>query len=289
MSQILLTSLSGALTLLVFASFIPQIHHVWLRKEAGRVSLNYLQWNLIHSTETLCVAFFLTINVGEDVPLWWAHLPKIALDWVNLTQLAGVWILFNIWYFLAIYHSPISRVRKAKRIALYILFLNVSLIPLVIDATTELFCPLGDLSCDLLEQWPLMVLLGLHTKLIRPVTLGLLVLSFYEQARQPRVDISITGLKVQALAFFVSSVCWTFRVFMPWKMIGEHVPLESLYANVVIWFEMLGFAVGGDAIFAIGQCVLLRLELRKMHDDASHTAGERQPLLDPPQERVEEV
>lgn len=76
---------------------------------------------------------------------------------------------------------------------------------------------------------------------------------------------------------------------MPWKMIGEHVPLESLYANVVIWFEMLGFAVGGDAIFAIGQCVLLRLELRKMHDDASHTAGERQPLLDPPQERVEEV
>lgn len=191
-------------------------------------------------------------------------------------------------YFLAIYYSPISRVRKAKRIALYILFLNVSLIPLIIDATTDLFCPLGDLSCDLLEQWPLMVLLGLHTKLIRPVTVGLLVLSFYEQARQPRVDISITGLKVQALAFFVSSVCWTFRVFMPWEMIGEHVPLE-LFTNVVIWFEMLGFAVGGDAIFAIGQCVLLRLELRKMHDDPSHTAGERQPLLNPPQESAEEV
>lgn len=81
-------------TFLVLASFIPQIRHAWLRKEGGRVSLNYLQLNLICSTENLFLAFFFTVNADEDVPIW-AHAPRIALDWVNLAQFVGIWILFN--------------------------------------------------------------------------------------------------------------------------------------------------------------------------------------------------
>lgn len=135
----------------------------------------------------------------------------------------------------------------------------------------------------------IMMVAGLHVNFIRPATIAIVVLSFYEQARQPRVDLSVTGLKMQVLAFLVSSVCWTFRVHLPWKMIGEEIPLTSLFTKVVVWFQMVGLAVGGDAVFAIGQCILLRLVLRRSHEDASHTAGERQPLLNPPQAGIEDV
>ncbi|CAG8151689.1 unnamed protein product [Penicillium salamii] len=280
MSQILLTTFSLIVTFLVLASFIPQVRHAWLRKEGGRVSLNYLQLNLICSTESLFLAFFFTVNTDEDVPFW-AHAPRIALDWVNLAQFVGIWILFN---FLAI-----SRTRKAKRIALYVLFLIISLVPLMIDATTDLFCPSGEVDCTVTRRDPIEFLMALHAGILQPVTHALMVLSFYEQARQRTLDLSATGLKLQSSIFFVSAILWTFRLHIPWEIIGTETPLTSFYTRCIIWFQYVKFSAGADIIFAIGQCILLRLILRKSHFEATHTATERQPLLESPQESIENV
>lgn len=100
---------------MVFASFIPHIRHAWLGKGAGDISLHYLLFNVICSTEHLSFAFFYTINFDltelpddffdnfpDDLPPgvhlepYWFHFPRNAVDWVNFSQVMGVWALFNI-------------------------------------------------------------------------------------------------------------------------------------------------------------------------------------------------
>ncbi|CAG8934470.1 unnamed protein product [Penicillium salamii] len=288
MSQILLTTFSIIVTLLVLASFIPQVRHAWLRKEGGKVSLNYLQLNLICSTENLFLAFFFTVNAGEDVPIW-AHAPRIALDWVNLAQFIGIWILFNFLFVLAVYYSAISRTHKAKRVALYVLFLVISLVPLMIDATADLFCPSGKVDCTVTSRDSIEFFMALHANILQPVTHALMVLSFYEQARQRTLDLSATGLKLQSVIFFVSAMLWTFRLHIPWELIDTETPLTPFYVRCIIWLQYVKFSAGADMIFAIGQCTLLRLILRESNLEATHTATERQPLLESPQESIENV
>lgn len=179
---------------------------------------------------------------------------------------------------LAVYYSPASRAQKTKKIAIYILFLAISLIPLMIDATTDIFCFSGKVDCPVLEREPIEALFALHTNIIQPATVALLVLSFYEQARQPLIDMSSTGLKLQVLAFTVSAICWVFRTHIPWELIREEIPEPPFYVIIVVVFEMVGFAVSHDAIFAIGQAILLWLVLRRTDVEASD--AERQPLLD---------
>ncbi|CAG7951051.1 unnamed protein product [Penicillium olsonii] len=285
MHQILLTTSSLVVTFSVLASFLPQIRHVWLRKESGRVCLNYILLNLISSVVNLFLPFFFTVNAGQDMPVW-AHVPRIALDWINLAQLAGIWALFNVLFCLAIYYSPISRTRKAKRIAVYIFVLVISLEPLMIDATTDLFCSPMKSPCDVPDLMEFFM--ALHQHILQPVTLALMVISFYGQAHQRTIDLSPTGLKLQSFIFFISAVWWMFRINMPWDMIDDEAPLP-FPAKVMIWLLFARFTACGDAIFAIGQYVLLRLVLRKSRDEAPHAATERQPLLNSTHEDIEHV
>lgn len=179
---------------------------------------------------------------------------------------------------MAVYYSPASRAQKTKKMAIYILFLAISLIPLMIDATTNVFCSSGKVDCPVLEREPMEALFALHTNIIQSATIALLVLSFYEQARQPVIDMSCTGLKLQVLPFAVSAVCWVFRIHIPWEMMREEIREPPFYVIIWVAFEIIGCAVSHDAIFAIGQAMLLWLALRRANVEASD--AEIQPLLD---------
>lgn len=85
------------------SSFIPHICHAWLDKGTRSISLGYLFFNVICSTEHLLFVFFYTINLPRyppiDIPVeagYWTHRPRNALDWVNFVQVLGVWVLWSI-------------------------------------------------------------------------------------------------------------------------------------------------------------------------------------------------
>ncbi|KAJ9410304.1 hypothetical protein DTO045G8_1767 [Paecilomyces variotii] len=97
----LLLIISLIVLALIFISFVPHIYHAWLDKGTREISLHYLLFNAICSTEHLLMVFFYTINLHIDSPIdlpidipteagYWTHNPRNALDWVNFVQVLGV-------------------------------------------------------------------------------------------------------------------------------------------------------------------------------------------------------
>ncbi|PKX91287.1 PQ-loop repeat-containing protein [Aspergillus novofumigatus IBT 16806] len=254
----LLTILSLIVLLLTFASFTPQIQHVWRRRDAKGISSSYILLNLICATEHVFFGFFYIVNMREWSGFW-THHPINILDWVNFVQLTGVWAFFNVLFFLSLYFKPTSRLQKALLIAIYIFFLIISLVPLVIDATIDIFCPQKSQTA--------------------PIIVMLLVLGLYKQARASTFNLSLPGLKLQAVVFMLSAASWVLRLAFPWKAYLEqpqgHVPI---YLVIPAWWQIIGFVAVDDAIFALGQGVLLWLALRRgKRLAASHP--ESRPLL----------
>jgi hypothetical protein len=151
--------------------------------------------------------------------------------------------------------------------------------PLIIDATTDTFCPPERPNCSVMDRDPIAFFEGVHNFYFLPIIITLLVLGFYEQARLPLLNLNITWLKLQAVMFALSAVTWTLRLYFPWKIFLEQ-PRGSVPIYLVIpsWWQMVGFIASNDAIFAIGQGVLLRLALRQRRRVEAFDA-ERQPLL----------
>ncbi|KAJ5992002.1 hypothetical protein N7451_007726 [Penicillium sp. IBT 35674x] len=285
----LLTILSFLVLVVVFTSFIPHIRQAWLGKRAGDISLLYLLFNVICSTEHLFFAFFFTINLRlddlpEDLPPdiriepYWTHFPRNALDWINFSQVMGVWALFNILLGLNLYHRLTSRLRKTLIVVVYISFLIFSLGPLIIDAVSDTFCPLDHPDCPWHERDVTAFLEGLHSFVLLPFLSTIpLVIGIYKQVRSPLQTQSLMGLKLQIAAFMLSAVFWVPRLSAPWDLFLEYLN-EGHPINIFIlgWYRTVGFETVNDFVFAWGQGMLLWLTLRQ---NRRAEEGERQPLL----------
>lgn len=130
-----------------------------------------------------------------------------------------------------------------------------------------------------MDRDPLAFFEGFHNFYLLPIITTLLILGFYEQVRQPPRNLSIIGLKLQAAIFALSAVSWILRLYFLWKTFLEQprgpVPI---YLVIPSWWQQVGFVAGDDAIFAVGQGILLRLALRQRRRGEASDA-ERQPLL----------
>ncbi|GKZ35915.1 hypothetical protein AbraIFM66950_006750 [Aspergillus brasiliensis] len=193
MALTLVFPLSVIILALTCASFVPQIKHVWQTKDSRGISTAYLLFNLLCITEHV---FFHSLDIAY---LWdgsrylSAPVSVSPLDWVNLAQVLGVWVLSNVFFALCLYYSPPTRphrhrLRTLLILALYSFFLLFTLVPLILDLTTDLFCPPNHPhDCLMPEQDEVPFLRGIHCYVLLPITTVILpVLGFYKQAQRQR-------------------------------------------------------------------------------------------------------
>lgn len=79
------------LSLLSGASFLPQMHRIWVHGNSHGISLGYLLINLISATEQFTVGFYyVSMPTKNEI---FVGSPLRTGDWLNLAQLALVWVL----------------------------------------------------------------------------------------------------------------------------------------------------------------------------------------------------
>ncbi|OQD63043.1 hypothetical protein PENPOL_c010G04209 [Penicillium polonicum] len=181
---------------------------------------------------------------------------------------------------LGLYNSSASRLHKALTIIIYIGYLMISLVPVIIDSLTDVFCSTDKPNCPEVERDVIFFFMAVHSNLLFPFfTVIPLVIGFYRQARKPTQNLNLIGLKLQAAIFTLSAISWVFRLFFPWYLYRED-PRGSwpLYSILPAWYQGVGFVAIDDVTFALGQGVLLYLGLRQQRRVEAADAA-RQPLL----------
>ncbi|KAJ5479871.1 hypothetical protein N7530_005380 [Penicillium desertorum] len=151
---------------------------------------------------------------------------------------------------------------------------------LIVDAATDVFCPPDRPNCPEIDRDAIAMFEGLHSNLLLPFfTVMLLAIGFYRQMRKPVQNLSLTGLKLQAAVFALSATSWAFRLYFPWPIYRED-PRRSwpLYLILPAWYQGVGFVAFDDAVFALGQAILLDLALRQQRRVGAADT-EIQPLL----------
>lgn len=84
------------LLVLSFASFLPQLQLVWLRRDSSGISLYYVLFNLVVATELFTIDLaILTSAEGGDI---FVHSPATTGDWLNLAQFGTVWAMWILVY-----------------------------------------------------------------------------------------------------------------------------------------------------------------------------------------------
>lgn len=161
---------------------------------------------------------------------------------------------------------------------IYIGFLLFPLGPVITDAVSDTFCPFDHPNCPWHERDAIALFHGLHSFILLPFFTTIpLVIGIYKQVRSPLQTQSLTGLKLQTAAFMLSAVFWVPRLSAPWdlflKYLNEGHPIVIFLMG---WYQEVGFQTVNDAVFALGQEILLWLTLRQ---NRRAEEGERQPLL----------
>jgi hypothetical protein len=122
---------------------------------------------------------------------------------------------------------------------------------------------------------------GTHTLFLSWIITGFGVAAVFFQAREtitrsPGQALSRVGLAAQALVFALVAVSWVMRVRFPWELLdGRRVTFGVL----VTWYELVGWAAVDNAVFALGQGVLLGIVSRHKVKGDDVSEGETQPLL----------
>lgn len=92
-------ALPSVLLIFTFASFLPQIRQLWLRRDSSGISLYYVLFNLMVATQILTIDLAVLMGVEEsDV---FVTKPISAGDWLNLAQFGVVWALWALVYVLS--------------------------------------------------------------------------------------------------------------------------------------------------------------------------------------------
>lgn len=125
--------------------------------------------------------------------------------------------------------------------------------------------------------WPFVIFSGIHMINLAPLITAISLAALFSQLRQLRDGtvrdtnaLSVEGLGLQAVVFFVVALCWPFRFYMP-----PEVPWGS-------WYQLVGWAAVDNGLFALVQAVLYVVARRKKRSivgDIQTAAGESAPLL----------
>ncbi|KAH8743749.1 hypothetical protein F5883DRAFT_592078 [Diaporthe sp. PMI_573] len=261
------------LLVLSFASFLPQLQLLWLRRDSTGISLFYVLFNLIVITEqfTIDLALITSVDGGDIV----VHTPATTGDWLNLAQFGTVWVLWVLFFIACMVLSPRVRPRTALgcACAVYMCYLGISLVPIIVVTAS------GGSDND--RKWFDALFVGFHIIFVNPFITILRVISIYPQARailgRPREEcaLSLVGLAAQAVVFLLLGLTWSAR-FEGW-----HYPIfgRGFYS----WFQMVGYVPFDHIVFAVVQAILLYIALRHngwpVRVDEAHPPSETDPLL----------
>ncbi|KAJ5200044.1 hypothetical protein N7491_009155 [Penicillium cf. griseofulvum] len=272
-------------------SFYPQIRYLWLRKNSSGISPYYILFNLIAATEQFTIVFFLLVNnsLGNET---FIHTPPTTGDWLNLSQMTFSYVLFLIVYerlqsdrqveiivltspdsfVLTLHYLPDSQVHKGVALAIYSIFLLISIIPVLFDVITG-----GPYDKGAYRNWPLDIFRGFHIIFINPVVTLLIVISFVFQVRRSLQEsspcISVRGLAIQAFVFALLGMSWLLRVRWPTS------DTSAYYDSSLVWYRLVGWAAVDHLLFALGQAILCFIVWRYSTNAAQDPVGETEPLL----------
>ncbi|KAK0761854.1 hypothetical protein N5P37_004653 [Trichoderma harzianum] len=268
------------LLVLSLISFLPQLREFWLRRNACGISPYYVLFQLIGATELFALAFYYVVNSVQTPPGpdFFTHNPPQLGDYLNLAQMALVWVLWLIVFTVVLLLPSESRdrapgVRNSTAptvLSIYLAFLLISLIPVVVDAAW----PTQDASS---HEWAMALFHGIHTMLINPIVTILILASFFSQRAEILLhppgtassSLSLVGLAVQAVVFAVLALAWAWRLLFPG---GASVSYG------MTWYQLVGFVAVDHIAFALVQAALLAVAV--LHRGQSFTGGETEPLLD---------
>ncbi|KAJ5313319.1 uncharacterized protein N7443_000203 [Penicillium atrosanguineum] len=261
------------LILLSGASYLPQLHRIWVHGNCQGISLGYLLLNLISAPEHFTTGFFILVNHKGGTDLF-VETPLTTGDWLNLAQLTLNSFIICLWF-----PSDNRTGHKLGLLTVYILFTLISIIPFFIDAIDhDFFGPRG--SSD--RNWAEAFFSGWHMMLMHPIVTILALVALPCQARAIRAlpvgnvkALSLLRLLTQGVVFSVVAISWTMRVkFMD---LSFRDVIAYGWLTVVSWYQMVGWAAVNNAVFALVQrslfCLARNWGVVKMAD------REREPLL----------
>ncbi|KAH6873477.1 hypothetical protein B0T10DRAFT_235283, partial [Thelonectria olida] len=242
---------------------LPQLRRVLAKGDSSNISLYYLLFNLISATEQFSLGFFYIVSHYDDSRIF-VSTPRNVGDWLNLTQLTMVWIMFLALFATCIFFSPDTRGHKACVLAIYISFLLISIVPLIIDPVNAEVPYSG---------WFSGIVFGAHFLWVGPIVTFLGVLALVVQWPKAAA-LSIAGLRAQAFIFAFVALFWIVRVEYP---VMERVSLRILQN----WYLSVGWVAVDNAVFAVTQFVLLCLAKhpKPKEVDSAARPDEEEPLL----------
>ncbi|KAI9733211.1 MAG: hypothetical protein M1818_007329 [Claussenomyces sp. TS43310] len=254
------------LCILSFASFFPQLHRIWTRKDSAGISPYYVLFNLVSATEQFTLGFFYLVNYFEDSDFF-IHNPRTTGDWLNLAQLLVIWIMSLTLFVACLHYSPVPDVPKGLRVrvlAIYVSFLLISVVPVFVDAISPVQ---GDG-----RRWLGAVFFYVHSTLINPIATMMGISSLFVQMSRASA-LSFIGLVSQVVVVALVALSWTARVNFP--------VLDRLTLNVLItWYTLVGWAAVDNAVFATVQLVLLCMAKHRGRVFGDHSVRpEEEPLL----------
>ncbi|OBT72111.1 hypothetical protein VF21_09178 [Pseudogymnoascus sp. 05NY08] len=271
-------SLRIVLIVLTTFSFLPQIYHLWSKKDSTGISIGYVLANLLVATEQLSLEAYVTVNVPESAGGTFTHNPLSTGDWLNFVQTLVTWLLFLVLFSLCLHLSPGHNSRPY--INIYALFLLISLVPEAIDLV-------GGTPNS--TSWPRQdyqqTFAFFHAILINPLLALLSGFSFFLQAAQTyhhyhhgtQSALSLWGLAAQTVVFTLVAVSWVWRVVYAkaWDpLFGDD--------SFLSWYFNYGHPVVANGVFAAVQGGLLLFAgywRRRRGDEVKVGSGETEALL----------
>jgi hypothetical protein len=162
--------------------------------------------------------------------------------------------------------------RPSQKIAVataYFTYLLISLLPVAFEATLPRKGP----------DWFVAIFGGTHALFINPIVTALGIVALFAQAQESlsRTSpgaLSIAGLAVQALVFTVVGISWIFRLQVSEDFqLGRMSPIRA----IVTWYQLVGWAVVDNLVFAFVQAAMWFLVSTRSKPDAK--GSERTPLM----------
>ncbi|KAJ5752006.1 hypothetical protein N7520_008923 [Penicillium odoratum] len=231
------------LFLLSGASYLPQLHRIWVHGDCQGISLGYLLLNLISATEQFTIGLFVLVNHKRGTDLF-VEIPITTGDWLKLTQLT-----------------------------------LISIMPLFIDAVNRNFFGPPEWRRwgeAFFSGYHAMFMNPIVTILVL-VALPCQARAMHAQPVRDLKSLSLLGLLAQGVIFGVVAVSWTMRVRSMDLSSRDVVAYRLL--TFVSWYQMVGWAAVNNAVFALVQILLLCLARNWRGEKMAMADGEREPLL----------
>ncbi|KAG6356305.1 hypothetical protein INS49_015692 [Diaporthe citri] len=184
------------LLVLSFASFLPQLQLLWLRRDSSGLSLCYVLFNLVVATELFTIDLAILVSVdGGDI---FVHAPATTGDWLNLAQFGTVWVMWIMVLIACIVFYPRDQpyTVPASVSVIYTCYLLISLVPIIaVSASAD---PKED------RKWFDGLFTGFYILFLNPTITVLGVASLYPQCRAILRRPRDSGPGVQAILLYIA-------------------------------------------------------------------------------------